>query len=325
MTSKYSYTLIGAFLLGALTLLVVGILMFSNVGLFQKNRQAVIFFDQSVLGLTKGSHVLFRGMRVGTVRNVQLQLGHDRNDRVAVTIEMSGDDIVMPDGGKLASDLTVSDLVKRGLRAQLVIYSYVTSELAVDLDFKPDTQARYHMSSDQRHDPEIPSLPSELEKIQRKLSNMPWEKNMEQAQEALDSVVKLTKDLDKWLNRMAPDLHKTTQSTDETLKMVRQAIKTNNQQLQATMASVKRLSNTANSQLQRHDKQIDALVANAQHTSKTLEELAHNLNDVADPDSDTRQDLKSIMRDLSATTASMRRFSEQIERNPNAVIYGGSE
>ena len=149
MASNRSYTVIGLFMLGAIVLTVVGILVLGGNRIFSNSRQAVIFFDQSVLGLTNGSKVLFRGVQVGTVKNVQLRLDPEVGKaRIGVTIEMAGNNTVMMNGAPTSEQLSIEELVRRGLRAQLVVWSYVTSQLAVNLDFQPDTEPQFAINRD---------------------------------------------------------------------------------------------------------------------------------------------------------------------------------
>lgn len=324
MASNRSYTIIGAFLLGAVILAAVGILTFGNTGLFQQRRQAMIFFDQSVLGLSNGSRVLFRGVQVGTVKHVQLRLNPHGGARIAVTIEMSGDDLVMKNGRALPSDLTIKQMVKRGLRAQLVVYSYVTSQLAVNLDFQPGNRPNFVAPPGSLDIPEIPAVPSEISQLKDTVAQIPWKKTLNEVNQTMGTMVKLAQDLDKTVDTLGPSLNQTSQSTQKTLEAVREAVSANNKQLQATLASVKQLSDTANGEIAKRDHQIDQLLNNAQQTSANLSKLSKNLNQFTDPDSGTRQDIQSTIRDLSASAASLRRFSEKIERDPHTLLYGGS-
>lgn len=324
MASNRSYTIIGAFLLGAIALAAVGILTFGNTGLFKQQRQAVIFFNQSVLGLTNGSRVLFRGVQVGTVRHVQLRLNPHGGAKIAVTIEMSGNDVVMQGGKQLPSDLTIAQMVKRGLRAQLVVYSYVTSQLAVNLDFQPDNKPNFVAPQGQLDLPEIPAVPSEISQLKDTVAQIPWKKTLNRVNQTMNTMVQLAQDLDKTVNDIGPNLNKTTETTQQTLETVQKAVAANNKQLQATLASVKQLSDTANNQISKHDQQIDKLLASAQQTSENLSKLSKNLEQFTDPESGTRQDVQSTVRDLSAAASSLRRFSEKIERDPHTLLYGGS-
>lgn len=324
MASNRSYTIIGAFLLGAIALVAVGILTFGNTGLFQQQRRAVVFFNQSVLGLTNGSRVLFRGVQVGTVRHVRLRLNPHGEAKIAVTIEMSGNDVVLPGGRQVPSDLTIQDLVKRGLRAQLVVYSYVTSQLAVNLHFQPNNKPNFVVPPGQLDVPEIPSVPSEISQLKDTVTKIPWQKMLKQFNQTMNTMVQLASDLDKTVNHLGPNLDKTTQTTQKTLKTVQKAVAANNKQLQATLASVKKLSDNANSQITKRDQQIDKLLNNAQQTSANLNQLSNNLNQLTDRGSGTREDIQSTVRDLSAAASSLRRFSDKIERDPHTLLYGGS-
>ena len=70
MGSKVSPTVIGAFVVGALVLLVAGVLLFGGGKFFQEKLPFVLFFDGSVEGLNVGAPVVFRGVQVGQVTEV---------------------------------------------------------------------------------------------------------------------------------------------------------------------------------------------------------------------------------------------------------------
>lgn len=323
MPTNRSYTIIGAFLLGALALVAIGILTFGHTGLFTQQRQAMIFFNQSVLGLSNGSRVLFRGVQVGTVRHVQLRLNPNGGARIAVTIEVSGNDVVLENGKSLPENLSIKEMVKRGLRAQLVVYSYVTSQLAVNLDFQPNAPAHYVVPPNKLELPEIPAVPSEISQLKDTVAQIPWKKTLNNVNQTMQSMVKLAHDMDRAINTLGPNLNKTNRTTRATLKTVQQAVAQNSKKLKATLASINKLANTANGEIASRNQQIGKLLDNAEHTSASLAKLSHNLAQISAPDSDTSQDIQSTVRDLSAAAASLRRFSEKIERNPHVLLYGG--
>lgn len=326
MASNRSYTVIGAFLLGALILLTGAVLAFGNTGLFKQQRQAIIFFNQSVLGLTHGSRVLFRGVQVGTVRKVQLRLAPGGGDaRIAVKIDMSGDDVVSLNGTQASNELTIQEMVKRGLRAQLVVYSYVTSQLAVNLDFKPNSKPNFVVDPDKLERPEIPAVPSEISQLKDTVAEIPWQKTLKSVDDAVHQMVSLAQDMDRTVNTLGPSLAQTSDDTQQTLKTVQQAIKQNNAQLQATIKSVRTLSDNANDAVVTHDQQIDKLLTSAQKTSDNLATLSRNLKNVSDPDSGTRQDIDASLRDLSAAMTSLRQFADTIKRDPHTLLYGSPD
>jgi ABC-type transporter Mla subunit MlaD len=67
MGSKVNPTVIGAFVVGAVALVVVGVLLFGGGKLFQEKAPFVIFFDSSVQGLNVGAPVVFRGVQITPV------------------------------------------------------------------------------------------------------------------------------------------------------------------------------------------------------------------------------------------------------------------
>lgn len=326
MASNRSYTVIGLFMLGAIALIVVGILALGGNRIFSNSRQAIIFFDQSVLGLTNGSKVLFRGVQVGTVKNVQLRLDPQIGKaRIGVTIEMAGNNTVMMNGSPTSDDVTTEELVERGLRAQLVVWSYVTSQLAVNLDFMPDTEPQFAVDRSDVELAEIPAVPSEIEQLKDTVTGLPWEETLQTVNETMESVVTLANDMDQLLNRMGPNLEKTTSTTREAIAAARDAVYMNSQQFEKTLESVRALTDNVNTQIESRDEQLSRLLDNAEATSANLQQLSENLEDITDPRSGTRQDLESAIRDLSAGASSMRRFAETLERDPNALLFGGGE
>ena len=62
-------------------------------------------------------------------------------------------------------------LVQAGLRAQLALQSFVTGQLRVDLDFRPDTAAQ--LIGALPDIPEIPTVPSELGQLRNQLASLP--------------------------------------------------------------------------------------------------------------------------------------------------------
>ena len=54
---------IGAFVVGAIALLLVALLVWGGTGLFRTKLSYVLFFDAAVTGLNKGAPVLARGSK----------------------------------------------------------------------------------------------------------------------------------------------------------------------------------------------------------------------------------------------------------------------
>jgi len=83
MSRKANPTLIGAFVLGAVALAVVATLLLAGGSWFGERRQHVLYFEGAAQGLQVGAPVVFLGVKVGTVRQIQLGLDSlpDRGSR----------------------------------------------------------------------------------------------------------------------------------------------------------------------------------------------------------------------------------------------------
>src|SRR4030042_3764548 len=138
MSKQANKTMIGAFVVGATALVVAGVLVFGSAKFLKERHPFVMYFDGSVQGLDVGASVVFRGVKVGTVTDIEL-----RTDPVNLTIQIPVFIEIEMDRLKRTGTLPLKRtpaegmklLVERGLRAQLELQSLVTGKLLVNLDF----------------------------------------------------------------------------------------------------------------------------------------------------------------------------------------------
>ena len=72
MSKGASKTMIGGFVVGAIALLLVAVLIFGSGKIFSQKVKLVLFFEESVSGLSLGAPVVFRGVTIGSVVGVEL-------------------------------------------------------------------------------------------------------------------------------------------------------------------------------------------------------------------------------------------------------------
>jgi paraquat-inducible protein B len=135
-------------------------------------------FTGTVRGLSIGAPVEYRGIRVGTVKNIML--GEDPQHEgvvspvVIIDIEpqrtmgyrvADGSEATRWDAEQLETSPheRVEFLVRKGLRARLQTGSLVTGQLFVDLDIFPDAEPVTVITGGLY--PEIPTLPNSLQGI----------------------------------------------------------------------------------------------------------------------------------------------------------------
>jgi paraquat-inducible protein B len=156
MSRKANKAAIGVFVTGAVALLMIGISVFGSGMLFERADKYVLFFDGSVKGLTTGAPVVFRGVKIGNVDQINLLYDNKTEDvfiLVIIKVELARvkgvpERIGYPNYG---------ELIKKGLRARLDVQSFVTGQLMVSFDFYQNKPAKLLGIMEQY--PELPTLP----------------------------------------------------------------------------------------------------------------------------------------------------------------------
>ncbi len=190
MANRRTRTALGAFVVGALALATAFGLL-AGAGVFAKRGLTyVVFFPESVGGLSTGAAVTFKGVRVGSVKDVAILLSAKADTiHIPVIVEIepklvrvSG--VPAPERSK--SRAAIEELVRRGLRARLVASSLVTGQKAVELDLRPEVPVV--LVGAYPNLPELPAMASSTEELQRTLARLPLEEIVRELQATLRSI-----------------------------------------------------------------------------------------------------------------------------------------
>lgn len=157
MSKKANKTAIGAFVAGAVVLLIIAIVAFGSGALFKQSDKYILFFDGSVKGLSAGAPVIFRGVKIGTVKDISLIYDAKTQDvliPVIIDVELSRVRGIPEKVGY--PDYMV--LVDQGLRARLEIQNFITGQLMLSFDFYPNKPA--YLRGIVKGYPELPALPT---------------------------------------------------------------------------------------------------------------------------------------------------------------------
>ena len=198
MSRQASPTTIGAFVLGAIALAIAAVLLLAGDQWFRHDvSRFVMYFHGSVNGLNVGSPVMFRGVNIGTVTDIQLVVGRTETDvDIPVIVEIDNSRFVHthPESPKAETDDDIDELIKLGLRAQLHLQSLLTGQLFIQLNFQPGTpinlvgDGMYQSKYD-----EIPTLPTPIERLSKSLQDFPADK-------VLKNIAAITEGMDKLVN-----------------------------------------------------------------------------------------------------------------------------
>jgi paraquat-inducible protein B len=321
MSKHANPTVIGAFVVGAVILAVTAILLLGSGDLFVQKPRFVLYFKGSVKGLNVGSPVNFRGVNIGTVTNIQLVMGETGSDiRIPVTIEINPVNFIRSD--QMIGQMTESrkkklaGLIDAGMRAQLQLQSLLTGQLFIQLDFYPGTPV--DLVGDDRY-PEIPTIPTPIEKITRKLEDFPVE-------QVMNNIISTSEGLNKLVN--SPELHHSIQSLNETLENINRLVKS--PELQKSIASLHSALDDLGSLARTVDSRVEPLSselhATLNETRLAMSQARDTLESAQYLVSDQKLlfALDNALAEITSAARSVRDLTDFLERQPQSILRGKS-
>ena len=345
MSKQANPKLVGAFVLGAIALLVSAVILLADGGFWRDRPSYIMYFEGSATGLQVGSLVVFRGVKIGTVQSIGLSVDQQslnflvpvviRTDEYAIK-NLRGDNVAL-------SDLTENnDLIKRGLRARLKTWSFLTGQLYIDLDFYPDKFASYHGKDTGMR--EIPTLPTEVEELTNKLDKLNVEKlvddistisasvrslvsspaaprALENLDQTLGHLASLTAQLDSRSSKLTDDVHVVMTEAAETLRVTRTALEESAATLTAgrhTLAVIN--AGAANIAALTHADAGPVLALT--RASEELATTARSLREISGEDSTTTTRLNEVLKETTAAARALRALAETIETQPESLLTG---
>ncbi len=250
-------------------------------------------FESTVRGLEVGAPVEYRGIRLGTVKAIELGSSpHNAQILVPVVLvdlepqrlEAYGTVAGSKHAGAQLDEL-IHDPIKRarrqvekyGLRARLQTGNLVTGKLFVDLDFYPDAPpATLDMTGVY---PEIPTMPSSFEgilgSIQQLLTTLE-KSNLEDTAAKLNTLMTSTSTLMAVLAKDAPGL--TTE--------------------------------------------LHGALAEARTTFKQAADALQTVSSATSPNGEIGSQLQDALKEVSTAARSIRLVADYIERHPEALLKG---
>jgi paraquat-inducible protein B len=271
MSTRANPIVIGAFVVGAVALVLAAVLVWGGMGLFRTRLDYVMFFDSAVTGLTKGAPVLFRGVKVGEVTDIQLRWGTQGLVAVYSTFE--------PDAVKGMAEGGPRQAVERGvreqdIRAQLRLQSFVTGVLYVALDRRPGTPIVLRGLDPKV--PEIPTIPGDLEvwvaKLERfaeRIEKVPLEQIGQSAATLLEDVKQIVES--KEVHDLVPNANAAISDARTLLRRVDAQIDPTFAQLNGALTRLSATLDAGRQLAHDVDVRVDPLATQAEATLKTVQ------------------------------------------------------
>jgi len=244
-------------------------------------------FTDTVRGLSIGAPVEYRGIRVGTVKNIML--GEDPQHAgvvspvVIIGIEpqrtmgyrdVDESEVTRQEAREMETSphQRIQSLVRKGLRARLQTGSLLTGQLFVDLDIFPDAKPATVIEGGLY--PEIPTLPSSLQGM---IANV---------------------------NRI---LNKIEQSD-----------------LEGTLTNLNALMVSSNSLVSALERDAPGVVKDLNATLQAANSTLAALQTSTSADGEIGSQLQDALKEIGAAARSIRVMAEYLQRHPEAMLKGKS-
>jgi paraquat-inducible protein B len=331
MSKQASPTLIGAFVVGAIALVVIGLLVLGGGRFFADRVTWVTYFPGSVQGLRVGAPVNFRGVQIGEVRGIQVL--YDEKDGslvIPVVMEVLLEQVTLidPVGAPRSGERELEDLIARGLRAQLQTDSLVTGLLSVNLDLYPGLPVEQGTvdSPGLRDYPVVPALPSRMEEVEQTLGTV-----MQQIPGLLRDVRGLLEEVTAGetassFDRILQDVAAFTDSLEQAAPTMTRLV----ERAEQSAASIQKVADSAEQIMTNNQAAIDASVGELQATVVAVRRMADQVNNMVAENRPGLRDftqtglyeITGLAQDAQRMVNQITRLSEQLERDPTQFFFG---
>jgi len=253
----------------------------------------LIYFDETVRGLSPGAPVEVQGIRVGQVLDVGLEYDNHKQDfRIPVLVEFEPERVftsAVPLTDEKRREL-IEGLVRQGYRAQLETGNLLTGQLIVTLSRFPDAAPAAIIWREPY--PIFPTIPKTIQQIKVKVARiidrmdkMPIEQIGKDLQAAVHGAKRLVD---------SPELARSLKNLEATIEEARLMIG----ELRTSVAP-----------------QLNATLEEARRAMENAGEMLR-----ADSPLQTR--MKAALDEVARASRSLRQLMDYLERHPESIISG---
>jgi paraquat-inducible protein B len=304
---------------------VAAIVLFGSGRFFKETDHWVAFFPGSLRGLNVGSPVVFRGVQVGQVTDIIVNFNAAELSVNIPVIFETDPERFRPIGTTLIEDDKEMHLalVEQGLRAQLQLVSLVTGQLAINMDFYPDTPVNLfgvknaQLGDNVRDWWEVPTISTPLQDLEKALGEINFKDMAEDISRAMDGIAKLAS---------SPELHASILELKDTLiafrslaKNVDSKVEPLSTSLDQTLVDVRAGIGDAR-KLMATD--LKGALTSAKAALDNLDKTLVSIENLAEEGTQLRHEISVALTEVSAAARSVRVLADFIEQHPDAVLRG---
>lgn len=316
MSRKVSPVAVGGFILATLAIGVGLLLFFGDNNFWSAKQRYTLVYDSSIKGLGIGAPVTLKGVTIGQVIDIRATFYTDTQQVLnSVTVEIDSDTLELENGEQRPP---IEDLLENGLSAQLRMQSLLTGLLYVDADMRPNTPAKTHPVETPY--PQIPTIPTDLERITRDLESIDVAKLSQDLQQIVSGVNRFINN--PTLANIATELEQTLVSTRGAVEQLREQSTRLEHRLAPLADQSGALLTTLNRELPGLSRRLDANLAAMENSVKSIQVAADNTAYLTSEDSPLVYRINSAALNVSDAANEIKRLADALERQPESLLFG---
>jgi paraquat-inducible protein B len=249
----------------------------------------LLFFNQSLRGLSPGAVVDFRGVEIGEVKSIGVLFDREEREfKMPVLVQIYPDRLrrnaTGPSESRAAQSERLKFLISKGLRAQLRTGNLLTGQVYVALDFFPKEKA---VTVDVDRSPvELPTVANSLDQIQEQVTDIARKLNKVPIEE------------------IGTELRKSLASLNKTL------------------ASAEKVANSLNNDVA---PEMTAAMKDVRKTLRAADKTLDSAEKTLSDDAPLQTDLRQTLREVTRAAGSLRVLTDYLERHPESLLRGKPE
>mgnify|MGYP000499714518 CR=1 FL=1 len=295
METKVNYALVGAFVLVLSVAIIAGVLWIASSGETGKSYETYLaYFSESVSGLNVRAPVKFRGVSVGFVKEIELDIEDPNRVRLVLSIER---------GVPIRRD-TVATLSSQGLTGIAFVDlegGSAASPLFEGAEEGTDRVIETRPSLFRRLDTQTSALVSDLSQVAQQLNALIDEETRRALQRTIRDLDTVVHALAGRSDTMASDAARTLENSARASEALGEA-----------MRDVARSAESVQQAAEQTQRAIEVVQTTAVGAASGVQQLR----------SETVPELQRVLAEARAATSSIRRLMREVEKSPNVLVIG---
>lgn len=258
----------------------------------------LLYFNETVRGLSLGATVEFYGIKIGEVVDVDLQFNQDRfTFRIPVLIAIEPGRIKFSGESAVPKHRLMEKLVEKGLRAQQRTGNLLTGQSYIGMEIYPAASPQT-LRTDDAH-PVVPTIPntmvevaSTVRRMVERIENLPMEAVLADIREAAQQVEVMTG---------SETMESAIDNIDKSFAEFRQIT-----------------AGFADGTLPRINDMLDQARASLARSEQALDGIGR----VMDESAPAVYNLNRLLLDLQEAARAIEALADYLERHPDAIVFG---